>query len=162
MSGRASTVEGRKSIAENRKARHDYHILETVEAGLDLRGTEVKSLRAGLANLTGAFAAVDKGQAIMRDCHIAHYFAGNVHNHEPTRPRRLLLHRKEIDRLAGQVKASGLTLVPLRLYFVRGRAKVEIAVCRGKRASDRRETLRRREADLDARRAVAERSRGRK
>lgn len=143
-------------VAENRRARHDYEILDTLEAGLELRGTEVKSLRARQASLAGSYAEVENREAWLVDCHIAPYAAGNIHNHEPRRPRRLLLHRREIDRLAGRIQQRGFTVIPLKLYFKRGVAKVELAVARGKTHGDRRETLRRREADRDAVRAMRE------
>lgn len=161
MSGEKPESDGRKVVAENRKARHDYTILDSIEAGIELQGTEVKSLREGQASLAGSYAVVQNGQAKLIDCHIAPYKCGNVHNHEPKRPRRLLLHRREIDRLYGHVQVSGQTLVPLRIYFRRGIAKIEIGICRGKQFDDRRETLRRKEADRDAQRAMAARMRGR-
>ncbi len=161
MSGAKPESDGRKVAAENRKARHDYTVLDTIEAGLELRGTEVKSLRDGQSSLAGSYAVVQNGQATLLDFHIAPYKCGNVHNHEPKRPRRLLLHRKEIDRLFGHVQVSGQTLVPLRVYFRHGIAKVELGICRGKQFDDRRETLRRKEADRDAERAIASRTRGR-
>ncbi|MCX7819465.1 MAG: SsrA-binding protein SmpB [Kiritimatiellae bacterium] len=146
--------DGIQVVAEHRRARHDYEILDTFEAGLELRGTEVKSLRARQASLAGSYAQIERGEAWLVDCHIAPYAAGNIHNHEPRRPRRLLLHRREIDRLAGRLQQRGLTLIPLKLYFRRGRAKVELALARGKTHEDRRETLRRREADREATRAI--------
>lgn len=141
-------------VAEYRRARHDYEILDTLEAGLELRGTEVKSLRARQVSLAGSYAEIQQGEAWLIDCHIAPYTAGNIHNHEPRRPRRLLLHRREIDRLAGRIQQRGFTVVPLKLYFKHGRAKVELAVARGKTHEDRRETLRRREADRDTMRTL--------
>lgn len=144
-------------IAQNRRARHDFFVLESFEVGLELLGTEVKSLRAGDASLAEAFAVVEKGEAWVRDMHIAPYRCGNVFNHEPRRPRRLLLHRREIDRLGARMATEGLTLVPLKLYFARSRVKMELGLCKGKRFEDRRETIKRREADLDARRATQRR-----
>ncbi len=149
-------TSGIRVVAENRKARHDYQITDTLEAGLELRGTEVKSLREGQASLAGSYAEIEGGQAWLVDCHIAPYACGNVHNHEPRRPRRLLLHRREIDRLAGRVQQRGFTLIPLKIYFRGGRAKVELAVARGRAHEDRRETLKRREADREAARALAD------
>mgnify|MGYP005844169851 FL=1 len=150
---------GRKVMATNRRARHDYFILETLEAGIELRGTEVKSVRAGEVSLAESFADVENGQVVLRDLHIQPYRCGNVHNHEPKRPRRLLLHEREIARLQGLCAVKGQALIPLDLHLRRGRVKVELGVCKGKHFADKRETLRRREADREARRAVAERGR---
>jgi SsrA-binding protein len=139
-----------KLIAENRRARHDYHLLERLEAGLALTGTEVKSLRAGRVTLGQAYAEVRDGEAWLLGAEIAVYDQGNRANHEPTRPRKLLLHRREIDSLYGKVREKGLTLVPTRLYFKDGRVKVELAVARGKEQRDKRRDL----AERDARRQV--------
>ena len=139
-----------KLIVDNRKARHDYQLLERVEAGLVLTGTEVKSLRDGRATLGQAYADVRDGEAWLHGAEIAIYDQGNRANHEPTRTRKLLLHRREIDRLYGQVREKGLTLVPTRLYFKDGRVKVELALARGKDVSDKRRTL----ADRDAKRQI--------
>jgi SsrA-binding protein len=141
---------GTKLIAENRRARHDYHLLERLEAGIALTGTEVKSLRAGRASLQRAFADVRGGEVYLVGAHIGEYEQGNIANHDPARDRKLLLHRREIDSLIGKVQERGLTLVPTRLYFKDGRAKVEIAVARGKEARDRRRDL----AERDARREI--------
>jgi len=154
QSSRPGRGDGVLVVAEHRRAWHDYEILDTLEAGLELRGTEVKSLRAREVSLAGSYVEVEGGEAWLVDCHIAPYAAGNIHNHEPRRRRRLLLHRREIDRLAGRIQQRGLTIIPLKLYFKRGIAKVELAVARGKTHEDRRETLRRREADRDALRAM--------
>lgn len=151
--------DGRKVLATNRRARHDYHILETLEAGIELRGTEVKSVRAGEVSLAESFADIENGEAILYDLHIQPYRCGNVHNHEPKRPRRLLLHAREIARLQGLRTLKGHALIPLDLHLRRGLVKVELGVCKGKRLEDKRETLRRREADREARRALAERGR---
>ena len=151
---------GRKLVAQNRKARHDYHIDDTLEAGLVLTGTEVKSLRAGRASLVDGFADVDDGEMWLKGVHIPEYTEGTWTNHEPRRPRKLLLHRQEIDRLAGRVRERGLTLVPLALYFKDGRAKVEIGVGRGKRSYDKRQSIAKREADREAARAVGRRAKG--
>src|SRR5262252_6851945 len=137
-----------KLIADNRRARHDYHLLDRQEAGLVLPGTEVKSLRAGRVTLAQAFAEVRDGEAWLVGAEIAIYEQGNRANHEPTRPRKLLLHRREIDRLYGQVREKGLTVVPTRLYFKDGRVKVELALARGKDVRDKRRSV----ADRDARR----------
>ena len=141
---------GEKTIAENRRARHDYQLLERVEAGLVLTGTEVKSLRDGRVTLAHAFADIREGEAWLHGVEIAIYDHGNRANHEPTRPRKLLLHRREIDSLYGKVREKGLTIVPTRLYFKDGRAKIELAVARGKEQRDKRRDV----AERDARRQV--------
>ena len=144
-----------KAVATNRKAFHDYAIEEKLEAGIVLRGTEVKSLREGRANLRDSYASVDKGVVRLHNCHISPYSHGNIMNHEPLRPRTLLLHKKEIRKLIGQTQQKGLTLVPLRIYFsTRGHAKVELALARGKKEYDRRETLKQREAGREMERAM--------
>jgi len=155
-----SRETGRKMVAQNRKARHDYHIEDVYEAGLVLTGTEVKSLRAGRASLVDGFAVLKDGEAWLQNVHIPEYDQGTWTNHEPRRPRKLLLHRQEISKLVGKTKETGLTLVPLSLYFKDGKAKVEIAVARGKRTYDKRQALAERQARRDADRAVAARSRG--
>jgi SsrA-binding protein len=152
---------GRHLVAQNRKARHDYHIDDTYEAGLVLTGTEVKSLRAGRASLVDGFAEVNGGELWLQGVHIPEYTQGTWTNHEPRRARKLLLHRQEIDRLSSRVQERGLTLVPLALYFKDGRAKVEIGVGRGKKAYDKRQSLAKREADREAARAMARRAKGR-
>jgi SsrA-binding protein len=141
---------GTKLITENRRARHDYHLLERLEAGLTLTGTEVKSLRAGQATLQRAFADIRDGEVWLVGAHIPEYAQGNVANHDPDRDRKLLLHRREIDSLLGKVREKGLTLVPTKLYFKNGRVKVEIAVARGKEQRDKRRDL----AERDARRQI--------
>jgi SsrA-binding protein len=151
--GRLAGTEGRTVIARNRRARHDYQIEDVVEAGLVLTGTEVKSLRAGRASLTDGFAEITDGEMWLHNVHIPVYAQGTWTNHEPRRPRKLLLHRKEIDRLASQVAEQGLTLVPLSLYFSGGRAKVELALARGKRTYDKRQDLARRDAAREVERA---------
>jgi SsrA-binding protein len=143
-----------KVIARNRRARHDYHIEDTVEAGLVLTGTEVKSLRAGRASLTDGFGQVTDGEAWLHGVHIPEYTLGTWTNHEPRRTRKLLLHRKEIDRLASSTKERGLTIVPLSLYFKDGRAKVELALARGKRTYDKRHDLAARDAAREVDRAL--------
>jgi SsrA-binding protein len=131
--------KNRKLVAQNRKARHDYHIDETFEAGIALLGTEVKSLREGRANLADSFAQEQNGEVVLLNAHIAPYSAGGRFNHEPLRPRKLLLHRRQIEKLRGELKRGGVTLVPLSLYFnERGRAKVELALAHGKRQHDKR------------------------
>jgi SsrA-binding protein len=136
-------------IARNKRARHDYELLESFEAGLALTGTEVKSLRAGQASLNDAFGIVREGEVFLVNMHIAPYSHGGRDNHEPTRTRKLLLHRREIRRLIGSVERKGLTLVPTELYFRRGRAKVRVALGRGKRAFDKRQDLKRRDAERE-------------
>ncbi|HEX6058684.1 MAG TPA: SsrA-binding protein SmpB [Gemmatimonadaceae bacterium] len=141
-------------IARNKRARHDYHILDTWEAGLVLTGTEVKSLRDGKANLSDAYAVVNAGEVFLLNLHISPYERGNVFNHEPTRTRKLLLNRKEIRKLIGSVERQGLTLIPLELYFKRGKAKVALALGKGKKLHDKRETARERDAEREMARAV--------
>ena len=149
-----SVAEGEKLVASNRRARHEYHIEESLEAGLVLTGTEVKSIRTGRASLTEAYARVDGAEAWLHHLHIPPYDAGNIFNHEPMRRRKLLLHRRQIERLAGKASQKGYTIIPLRLYFSRGKAKVEIALARGKKLYDKREAIGEREAGREARRAV--------
>lgn len=150
-------MSGEKLIATNRKARHDYEILETYEAGLVLKGTEVKSLRAGQVNFKDSYATISRDEAWLLGCHIAPYQHGSDANHEPDRTRKLLLKRREIARLIGKVAERGLTLVPLRLYFKEGRAKLEIGLARGKKLHDKRQAIRER----DARREMAKEARSR-
>lgn len=138
---KSTDAAGTKLIAQNRKARHDYEIEETIEAGLALVGTEVKSCRAGKVSLVDAYARIDNGEAWLLGAHIAPYSHGNRANHDPLRPRKLLLHAAEIDRLAAKVDQDGRTLVPLRLYFRNGLAKAEIAVGRGKKLYDKRRDI---------------------
>src|SRR5256714_6677372 len=146
-----------KLIAENRKARHDYQLFDRFEAGLVLTGTEVKSLRDGRATLAQAWADIRDGEAWLHGAEIATYDQGNRANHEPTRPRKLLLHRREIDRLYGQVREKGLTLVPTRMYFKDGRVKVEIAVARGKELHDKRRDIATRDAQRQIERELGRR-----
>ena len=145
--------EATHSVARNKRARHDYEILDTWEAGLVLTGTEVKSLRDGKANLADAYAVVNDGEVYLLNLHIAPYEQGNQFNHEPTRTRKLLLHRKEIRRMIGAVERQGLTLVAVELYFKRGRAKVAIALGKGKKQHDKREDLKKRDAERELARA---------
>ena len=152
---------GNKVFATNRKAYHDYHVLESIEAGVALTGTEIKSVRAGRVNLRDGYARVQDGQVWLYNTHISPYEQGNRYNHESTRPRKLLLHKGEIGRLAGKSQEQGLTLVPLRMYDRRGHAKVELAVVRGKRQYDKREAIAARDAQREADRAVREAERGR-
>lgn len=139
-----------KLIAQNRKVRYDYEVLLSLEAGIELRGTEVKSLRDGKVNLKDSYARIDMGEVFLMNLNIGAYEPGNRFNHDPERPRKLLMHTWEIRRLMGQTEQRGLTLVPTRLYFKKGRAKVEIALVRGKQAHDRRRDI----ADRDAKRSV--------
>ncbi|TQS42869.1 SsrA-binding protein SmpB [Cryptosporangium phraense] len=153
---------GRKVIASNRKARHDYTVLDTWEAGIVLTGTEVKSLRAGRASLVDGFALVDDGEIYLHGVHIPEYVAGTWTNHAPRRVRKLLLHRAEIEKLIGKIKEGGLTLVPLSMYFSDGRAKVEIALARGKKAWDKRQDLAKRDSDREIARAYGRNLKGRR
>jgi SsrA-binding protein len=149
----------RVSVARNPKATHDFHVLETLEAGLVLTGTEVKSLRSRGASIKGAFARIARGEVWIEGLNIAPYEQGNRYNHDPVRSRKLLLHRREIERLIGAVEREGLALVPLELSFVRGRAKIELALAKGKKGHDKREDLKKREAQRDISRAMAWRGR---
>jgi SsrA-binding protein len=146
-------------IAENRKALHDYHILDTWEAGVALLGTEVKAIREGGVNLRDSYARLDKGEIWLLNVHISPYSHSGSAAHEERRQRKLLLHREEIRRLTGKVAEKGLTLVPLRMYFKNGRVKLALALAKGKQAHDKRETIRRREVDRETRAAVKERQR---
>ncbi|MCH8088194.1 MAG: SsrA-binding protein SmpB [Chloroflexi bacterium] len=136
-----------KIIAVNRKARHDYDILETIEGGLVLTGTEIKSIRNGRANIRDAFARPEGGELWLYNAHIAQYASGNRYNHEPTRPRKLLLHRDQIDRLIGKVQEKGLSLVPLKLYIKDHRAKIELALARGRKLYDKRRSIAEKDAE---------------
>jgi len=144
-----------KVVVTNRKAFHEYHIEEKLEAGLVLRGTEVKSLREGRVNLQDSYATVEHGEVILHHCHVSPYSHGNIMNHDPLRSRKLLLHRKQINKIQGQTQQKGLTLIPLRIYFTpRGHAKVELALARGKKQYDRREAIKEREAGREVERAL--------
>jgi SsrA-binding protein len=152
-----------ETVALNRKARHNYTITDTFEAGLVLTGTEIKSVRSGKANLSDAYARVERGEAWLVGAHIAPFEQGNRYNHEPKRDRKLLLHRAEIDQLMGRAAAKGLTIVPLRLYINdRGRAKIELGMARGKQLHDRRRDIVDREARRDVERQLADITRGRR
>jgi SsrA-binding protein len=144
-------------LATNRKAFRDFHVLEKLEAGIDLRGTEVKSIRDGHIRIDEAYAHIENGQAEVLQMTIQPYSHGNVHNHSPTRPRRLLLHKKEITRLQSKIGEKGLTLVPLKAYLKDGKVKIELALCKGKDTVDKRETLKKKSADMEARRAIKNR-----
>ena len=147
-----------KAVATNRKAYHDYFIEEKFEAGIMLQGTEVKSMREGRVNLQDSYASVKGAEIFLHHCHISPYSHGNIMNHEPLRTRKLLLHRKEINRLLGKTQQQGLTLIPLRIYFSkRGLAKVELGLAKGKKQHDRRESIKTREASREVERAMKER-----
>jgi SsrA-binding protein len=148
-----------KTVAVNRRARHDYAVEETLEAGIVLTGTEIKSIRAGRANLAEAYARIERGEAWLIGAHIAPYEQGNRNNHEPTRVRKLLLHRDQISELIGRTQAKGFTLVPLRLYIQHGIAKLELGVARGKKAYDKRRTIAERDARRELERSTKERVR---
>ena len=146
-------------IAVNRKAYHDYHIQENIEAGIVLKGSEIKSVRAGKVNLSDAYAKPENGELWLYNSHIASYDAASYNTHEPTRPRKLLLHREEIDNLVGKAIQKGLTVVPLKLYIKHGVAKVELGVAKGKKVYDKRETIARRHAEREMDRAMKQRRR---
>jgi SsrA-binding protein len=148
---------GQKLIAENRRARHDYHLLDRFEAGLALTGTEVKSLRDGLVSLSQAYADLRDGEVWLVGARIDEYAQGNIANHDPDRDRKLLLHRREIESLIGKVQQQGLTLVPIRLYFKNGRAKLELALARGKEQRDKRRDIAKRDAQREIERALRRR-----
>ncbi|HME47544.1 SsrA-binding protein SmpB [Mycobacterium sp.] len=150
----------RQIVASNRRARHEYAILDVFEAGIALTGTEVKSLREGKASLADSFATVDDGEVWLRNVHIPEYHHGTWTNHAPRRNRKLLLHRREIDTLIGKIRDGNLTLVPLSLYFSEGKVKVELALARGKQARDKRQDLARREAQREVTRALGRRAKG--
>src|SRR6476659_2486530 len=157
---RADRKDGGGPVAENRKARHDYLIEETMEAGIVLVGSEIKSVRAGRVNLRESYVRIERGEAWLLNAHISIWPQAGTHfNHEPTRPRKLLLHAEELDRLRVKIEQKGLTIVPLKLYFVRGKAKVEIAVAKGKKLYDKRDALAERDSKREIERAVRERSR---
>ena len=151
---------GRKVIAQNKKARHDYSIADVIECGLVLTGTEVKSLRAGRASLVDGFAMVNNGELWLSGVHIPEYTEGTWNNHTPRRERKLLLHRKEIEKLSAETKQGGLTLVPLSIYFKDGIAKIELALAKGKKAHDKRATLMERQANREITRELSRRTSG--
>jgi SsrA-binding protein len=152
-------AKGSSVITVNRKAFHDYHIQESLEAGIVLKGSEIKSIRLGKVNLSDAYAKPENGELWLHNSHIASYDAASYNTHEPIRPRKLLLHRKEIDILAGKVMQKGLTLVPLRLYIKHGVVKLELGVARGKKVYDKREAIARRDAEREMERALKHRRR---
>ena len=147
------------AVATNRKAYHDYFVEETIEAGLSLQGTEVKSLRSGLANLSDSYVLVRNEEAFLFNANISPYPHGNIMNHEPLRTRKLLLHKEEIRKILGKMTQKGYTLIPLKIYFTRGKAKVLIGLCRGKKAHDKRDTIRDKESKREVERLVKERNR---
>ncbi|HCD69460.1 MAG TPA: SsrA-binding protein [Ruminococcaceae bacterium] len=148
-----------KTIAENRQARHEYFIIESLEAGIELFGTEVKSIRAGGVNLKDSWISIDNGEAFIRGMHISPYEKGNIFNRDPYRVRRLLLHKKEILKLFGQVKQGGYTLIPISMYFKDSRVKIQVGLCKGKKLYDKRETSAKRDAERTIDRAIKERNR---
>jgi len=155
-------MAGEKIIAVNKKARHDYFIEETYEAGISLKGTEVKSVRAGRVNLRDSYAEVKDGEVFVHNMHISPYEAGNQFNHEPKRTRKLLLHKAEIRRLIGKTQEKGYTLVPLKIYFSeRGKVKLEIGLAKGKKIYDKRREIAKRDAEREMRKALADRLKGR-
>lgn len=151
--------ESFKTIAENRKARHDYFILESYEAGIELVGTEVKSIRRGGVNLKDSWCSIEDGELFVRDMHISPYDHGNVFNRDPMRMRKLLLHKRQINTLLGKVKTEGLTLIPISLYFKGSRVKVQVGLCKGKKLHDKRDDLAAKVAKRDIERALKDRNR---
>src|SRR6516165_6691222 len=152
---RDPTASGERDASVNRAASHNYFLLEKFEAGIALRGTEVKSIRGGRANLKDAYGLVKEGELWLINAHIGEYDHGNIFNHEPLRTRKLLVHRSELNKLIGKTQQKGLTLIPTRMYFRNGRVKVELALAKGKQTWDKRETERRKTADREAREAIA-------
>lgn len=146
--------EEKKNITVNRKARHEYHIIQTLEAGLVLVGTEVKSLRQGSANLVDSYAKIKDGEAWLVNSHISEYKQGNINNHEPNRDRKLLLNKSEIRKLTGKTREKGLTLIPLRLYFKNGKVKVELALVKGKKVYDKRKEIAKKDFQRDQERRI--------
>ncbi len=149
---------GLTTVANNKKAYHEYFVLESHEAGIELFGTEVKSVRQGKINLKDAWISVDDGELWVNGMHIAPYDHGNIFNRDPMRKRRLLMHKKEINKLFAEVQQEGVTLIPLSAYFNRGRLKIQVGLCKGKHTYDKRATVAKRDADLEARRALKERN----
>lgn len=154
MASKKKKSKGPDALASNRKAFRDYHVLDKLEAGIELRGTEVKSIRAGHLRVDEAYVDINNGQAELLQMTVQPYDHGNQFNHDPTRPRRLLLHKTEINRLQSRIQEKGQTVVPLKVYLKGGKVKVQIALCKGKDAVDKRETLKKKSADLEARRAM--------
>jgi SsrA-binding protein len=154
MSKPAEQESGERLISDNRKAGHEYHLLDTFEAGLVLLGTEVKSIREGRVNLREAYCRIERGAAWLLGCHIGQYSHGGYASHDPLRSRKLLLHQDELNKLLGKTTEKGLTVVPLRMYFKKGRVKLAIALAKGKKIYDKRETIKRRESDRETRAAI--------
>ena len=152
-----SNKEDRQIIAQNKKAQHDYFVLETYEAGIELFGTEVKSIRKGRVNLKDSWCSIDGGEIFVNGMHVSPYEQGNIFNRDPMRVKRLLMHKREINRLLGVTKQQGLTLIPLSVYFLKGRAKIEVGLCKGKKNYDKRETMAKRDAQRDMERAFKDR-----
>ena len=152
-----SALEDRQIIAQNKKARHDYFVLETYEAGIELFGTEVKSIRKGRINLKDSWCSIDGGEIFANGMHISPYEQGNIFNRDPMRVKRLLMHKREINRLYGVSKQQGLTLIPLSVYFLKGRAKIEVGLCKGKKLYDKREVAAQKDAKRDMERAFKDR-----
>lgn len=150
--------KGTKTISENRKARHEYFVLETYEAGIELVGTEVKSIRQGAVNLKDAWCSIDKGEIFIRGMHISPYEKGNIFNRDPMRVRRLLMHRREINKLFGTVKQDGLSLIPLSIYFKDSKVKVQVGLCKGKKLYDKRADAAKRDAKREIDRSIKARS----
>jgi len=150
-------AEGIKVVAQNKKARHDYHIEDTFETGMVLTGTEIKSIRAGKANLKDSFARIQNGEIFLHNMHVSPYEQGNRYNHDPLRTRKLLLQKKQISKLIGITKEQGYSLVPLRMYLKNGFAKLELALAKGKKLYDKRETLKKKDAQREVERAFRER-----
>lgn len=151
--------EGKMIIAQNKKAYHDYFVLEEYEAGIELFGTEVKSIRAGRINLKDSWCSIDKGEIFVNGMHISPYEQGNIFNRDPMRVKKLLMHKKEINRLYGTIKQQGLTLIPLSVYFVKGKAKVKVGLCKGKKIYDKRDVAAKKEANRTIDREMKERNR---
>ena len=152
-----SALEERQIVAQNKKARHDYFVLETYEAGIELFGTEVKSIRKGRVNLKDSWCSIDGGEIFANGMHISPYEQGNIFNRDPMRVKRLLMHKREINRLYGVTKQQGLTLIPLSVYFLKGRAKIEVGLCKGKKLYDKREVAAQKDAKRDMERAFKDR-----
>jgi len=152
--GNKKADQAKKIVCKNKRAFHEYEILETLEAGMVLTGTEVKSLREGRVNLKDSYAKVEEGEVFLVDAHISPYSHGNIMNHDPLRPRKLLLHKREIKRLTGKVRERGLTLIPLQIYFKDGKAKVELALAKGKRIHDKRAAIKKRDEKRELQREL--------
>ena len=150
----AVKTDEKQTVAQNKKARHAYFVLETYEAGIELYATEVKTIRKGRINLKDSWCSIDDGEIFVKGMHISPYEQGNIFNRDPMRVRKLLMHKREINRLYGTIKQQGLTLVPLSVYFLKGRAKLEIGLCKGKKLYDKRETAAKKDAQRDMERAV--------